>query len=93
MPLLPRKPLLLHLLKIVHLRRQMQSSIHTMADEVPNYIVQVDDAKEFVKSSMEAIGTRTSHAQSLADLLVLADQRGHYSHGLNRLGRLLRCMQ
>ncbi|KAF6032342.1 hypothetical protein EB796_009363 [Bugula neritina] len=57
--------------------------LSTMAEK--NYIVKIEDAKNFVVSSMVAIGTQPSHAQALADVLVLADQRGHYSHGLNRL--------
>lgn len=58
-----------------------------MAKQVDQFIIQVEDAKTFVRESMEAVGTKTTHAQALADLLVLADQRGHYSHGLNRLGK------
>lgn len=27
-----------------------------------------------------------SHADQLADVLIAGDYRGHYSHGLNRLG-------
>ena len=42
----------------------------------------------FVIGCMEAVGTRTEHASDLADLLVAADYRGHYSHGLNRLGKM-----
>ncbi|KAK3108158.1 hypothetical protein FSP39_002186 [Pinctada imbricata] len=39
----------------------------------------------FTVRCMEAVGTKTAHASALADLLVSADYRGHYSHGLNRL--------
>lgn len=35
---------------------------------------------------MLAVGTKASHASSLADVLVEGDLRGHYSHGLNRMG-------
>lgn len=35
---------------------------------------------------MVKTGTSKDHAQQLADVLVAADVRGHYSHGLNRLG-------
>lgn len=35
---------------------------------------------------MEAVGTPRNHAEALGDLLVEADYRGHYSHGMNRLG-------
>ena len=62
------------------------STVTMSSTEQQNFIIKVDDAKNFVKDSMIAVGTKASHAQALADLLVLADQRGHYSHGLNRLG-------
>lgn len=51
-----------------------------------HYIVSIKDAQKFVVKSMEAVGTKVTHAEALAEVLVLADQRGHYSHGLNRLG-------
>ncbi|VDM97074.1 unnamed protein product [Thelazia callipaeda] len=35
-------------------------------------------------------GTCRGHAQQLADVLVAADMRGHYSHGLNRLDMYIR---
>lgn len=40
----------------------------------------------FVKRCMTSVGTPEEHASSLADILVTADYRGHFSHGLNRLG-------
>ena len=36
---------------------------------------------------MTAVGTPKDHATALADVLVAADTRGHFSHGLNRLGK------
>lgn len=35
---------------------------------------------------MVAVGTQPHHARSLAEVLVEGDHRGHYSHGLNRMG-------
>jgi len=35
---------------------------------------------------MVAIGVKTQHGAALADTLIAADTKGHYSHGLNRLG-------
>lgn len=35
---------------------------------------------------MEAVGTETKHAVQLSEVLVAGDYRGHYSHGLNRIG-------
>lgn len=48
-------------------------------------IVSPEEARNFVQRCMVAVGTHQDHADSLAELLVVADQRGHYSHGLNRL--------
>lgn len=48
-------------------------------------IVPERELHDFVVRCMEAVGTNTEHADVLADLIVAADTRGHYSHGLNRL--------
>ncbi|VDM92185.1 unnamed protein product, partial [Onchocerca ochengi] len=42
---------------------------------------------------MTKAGTSKSHAQQLADVLIEADIRGHYSHGLNRLAMYVRDVQ
>lgn len=44
------------------------------------------EVKRFIIDCMVKVGTKESHATSLASNLVAADYRGHYSHGLNRLG-------
>ncbi|XP_062849773.1 uncharacterized oxidoreductase YjmC-like [Trichomycterus rosablanca] len=43
------------------------------------------EVQAFIESCMLAVGTKASHAHSLAKVLVEADLRGHYSHGLNRM--------
>lgn len=48
--------------------------------------VPVKEVRRFVIDSMVQVGTKRDHAVALADVLVAADYRGHYSHGLNRLG-------
>lgn len=60
-------------------------------------VVPVDELKRFVEEAMTAVGTVQEHAVQMADVLVAADYRGHYSHGLNRLGewrlaRAFRCI-
>jgi len=40
----------------------------------------------FIERCMVAVGTKPAHAKALADNLTMADYRGHFSHGLNRLG-------
>ena len=49
-------------------------------------VVSNGEVKRFIEDCMTSVGTRRDHAESLADNLVTADYRGHYSHGLNRLG-------
>ena len=57
----------------------------TKSDDWP--VVPVKDVERFIEDCMKKVGTRPAHATSLAQNLVAADHRGHYSHGLNRLGR------
>lgn len=40
---------------------------------------------------MVAVDTKPHHARSLAEVLVEGDHRGHYSHGLNRMGGSPKC--
>jgi LDH2 family malate/lactate/ureidoglycolate dehydrogenase len=49
-------------------------------------VVSVKELSRFIKEAMIAVGTLQEHAEQMADVLVAADCRGHYSHGLNRLG-------
>nr|CAD7261477.1 unnamed protein product [Timema shepardi] len=48
-------------------------------------VVPLSEVKRFIADCMEKVGTSHQYATDLADLLVEADYRGHYSHGLNRL--------
>ncbi|KAJ8417015.1 hypothetical protein AAFF_G00282420 [Aldrovandia affinis] len=43
------------------------------------------EVQGFIEKCMLAVGTKPSHATSLAEVLVEGDRRGHYSHGLNRM--------
>ncbi|KAE8737015.1 hypothetical protein FOCC_FOCC017528 [Frankliniella occidentalis] len=43
------------------------------------------EARRFISDAMRAVGTAKDNADFLAEVLVEADYRGHYSHGLNRL--------
>jgi LDH2 family malate/lactate/ureidoglycolate dehydrogenase len=40
----------------------------------------------FVTDCLLSVGTRHADAVLLADTLLAADCRGHYSHGMNRIG-------
>ncbi|KAJ8321748.1 hypothetical protein KUTeg_000219, partial [Tegillarca granosa] len=50
--------------------------------------VVVSSAKvlNFIERCMVAVGTSREHARILGNVLLSADERGHHSHGLNRLG-------
>ncbi|XP_072529915.1 uncharacterized oxidoreductase YjmC-like [Salminus brasiliensis] len=48
------------------------------------------EVQTFIECCMVAVGTRASHARSLAEVLLEGDLRGHYSHGLNRLDVYIR---
>ncbi|XP_053741972.1 uncharacterized oxidoreductase YjmC-like [Synchiropus splendidus] len=43
------------------------------------------EVQSFIERCMTAVGTKPHHARSLAEVLVEGDNRGHYSHGLNRM--------
>lgn len=58
-----------------------------MADKVnESMLVKTSEVFQFVKRCMVAAGAKDGHAIDLATLLVAADTRGHFSHGINRLG-------
>jgi len=55
--------------------------------------VALSEMHSFMMRCMEKAGAKTQHSKALADLLVAADYRGHYSHGLNRLDMYVRDIQ
>ena len=48
--------------------------------------IPISVAKRFIKECITAAGASATHASDMADVLISADHRGHFSHGLNRLG-------
>jgi len=52
-------------------------------------LVAKSEVTAFIERCMVAAGTKPAHAKALADNLTMADYRGHFSHGLNRLGNYL----
>ena len=55
-------------------------------------VIAIEEVFGFVKRCMMAAGALEQHASEMAHILVAADSRGHYSHGLNRL-REYPCIQ
>ena len=50
-------------------------------------LVEAGEVRAFIERCLVASGALELHAASLASTLTHADLRGHYSHGLNRLGK------
>jgi LDH2 family malate/lactate/ureidoglycolate dehydrogenase len=48
-------------------------------------IIAKDEMEDFFYRCMLTLGTKESHAKVLANCLITADYRGHFSHGLNKL--------
>ncbi|KAH3694000.1 uncharacterized oxidoreductase YjmC-like [Dreissena polymorpha] len=73
-------------------RRKMQSvlmlSLRKQSDFIPTDrwdAVPKAEVERFIIDCMTKVGTKRTHAVSLASNLMTADYRGHYSHGMNRL--------
>ena len=56
------------------------------AQKDTHFITSLDEMESFMERCMLAVGSKPSHAKMLASCLIAADYRGHFSHGLNRLG-------
>lgn len=48
-------------------------------------LVSVEESRRFMIDCFKAVKVPQDHAEQMADLLVAADYRGHFSHGMNRL--------
>ncbi|EDW33197.1 GL24667 [Drosophila persimilis] len=55
-----------------------------MASSAPK-LVAVAESRRFMIDCFKAVKVPQAHAEAQADLLVAADHRGHFSHGMNRL--------
>ncbi|XP_055343934.1 uncharacterized oxidoreductase YjmC-like [Paramacrobiotus metropolitanus] len=53
--------------------------------ESDRVVVEIDEARDFIERCLRKLRVSQSHAAQMGDLLVTADHRGHFSHGLNRL--------
>ncbi|KAK8786509.1 hypothetical protein V5799_023715 [Amblyomma americanum] len=57
----------------------------SMAHQDAGIVVPKQEMEAFIVRCMRKVGTDQEHAESLAEVLVAGDYRGHFSHGLNRL--------
>uniref|UniRef100_A0A6P7FHV8 Uncharacterized protein LOC114330532 isoform X2 n=1 Tax=Diabrotica virgifera virgifera TaxID=50390 RepID=A0A6P7FHV8_DIAVI len=49
-------------------------------------ITPLKEARRFMVDCFKAVGSNQTHAEIVSDNLLEADYRGHYTHGMNRLG-------
>ena len=59
------------------------------AQQIEYRLVARDEMENFMERCMLAAGSVPAHAKALASCLIAGDHRGHFSHGLNRLGQNL----
>lgn len=57
----------------------------TMSTSAKPKLVAVEESRRFMIDCFKASNVPENHARAMADLLVAADHRGHFSHGMNRL--------
>eukprot|EP00914_Ancora_sagittata_P010682 GHVO01020770.1.p1 GENE.GHVO01020770.1~~GHVO01020770.1.p1 ORF type:complete len:377 (+),score=40.51 GHVO01020770.1:77-1207(+) len=59
----------------------------------PGVKVAIPEVRDFIMRCMQGVKAKRNHAKALADNLTMADYRGHFSHGLNRLDMYVRDIQ
>ncbi|KAK5642467.1 hypothetical protein RI129_008634 [Pyrocoelia pectoralis] len=64
----------------VHLLKMSTSEENSETPLIP-----LKEGRRFIVECLQAVGTPQKHAEAQADLLIEADYRGHFSHGMNRL--------
>lgn len=59
--------------------------IFVQAGNLNRDVIRISEIKRFIVDCFVASKTPVEHAETMADLLISADHRGHFSHGMNRL--------
>uniref|UniRef100_A0A182KC31 Malate dehydrogenase n=1 Tax=Anopheles christyi TaxID=43041 RepID=A0A182KC31_9DIPT len=67
-----------------YIQQQQRRSMSTTG-AAKKGLVAVEEARRFMVDCLVQANTPLAHAKQQADLLVEADYRGHFSHGMNRL--------
>lgn len=55
------------------------------ANQLKRDFIPLSEVKRFIVDCFVAVKTPKRHGELMADLLIAADYRGHFSHGMNRL--------
>lgn len=66
-------------------RHRSKMSETAAAVKPPVKLVAVNESRRFMIDCFRAVNVPQANAEAMADLLVAADYRGHFSHGMNRL--------
>uniref|UniRef100_A0A0N5B4S9 Malate dehydrogenase n=1 Tax=Strongyloides papillosus TaxID=174720 RepID=A0A0N5B4S9_STREA len=75
-------------------KESLEESLNSKKEDFKDYeVVDIKDAHRFIVDCMKNVGTNEGHASLLADVLLKGDNRGHYSHGLNRLEMYMKDVQ
>jgi Malate/L-lactate dehydrogenases len=61
--------------------------MQVIVEAVDKMVAPRKEVTRFVTAALKAVGAREDNAQQLADVLVDADYKGHFSHGINRIGK------
>lgn len=75
------------------LRKFYQELLRPKMTEGKTVVTPVEEAKRFMVDCFVAAGANPENATIIAENLLEADHRGHYSHGMNRLENYVRDIQ
>ncbi|GAB6031604.1 hypothetical protein CHUAL_009368 [Chamberlinius hualienensis] len=56
-----------------------------MSKKLDHILIAIPEVKKFIIECLKIVGAKPNHAEIMSEVLVSADYRGHFSHGLNRL--------
>lgn len=79
---------------LLHSLYRISARGFTLLPNPGDKVVQREEMRRFMIQVLKKQKVDISHCEQMADVLIEADMRGHYSHGLNRLEMYLRdCMK
>lgn len=76
---------------LINIPHSLQRTPFHSASSMPE--IRIEDVRRFMEDSLMAVGAPETEAKAQAALLLHADVTGHFSHGLNRLGKFLNKLQ
>ena len=77
-----------HALKVARFSNEKDSEMPPTRTEVEKWQgITETDMLDFMSTCLKKAGASASHADIVSQVLVSADKRGIYSHGINKLGK------